>query len=87
MEKFIAENPGVIYILIGGLLALLAWLIKMAISNLLKKVEEVDNKSTEIEKNYKEEFKTIRKENNERHIEVLDNLSTIRVEIAKIKKG
>jgi len=85
MEQFLIDHPAVGYILILGLLSIIAWLVKMAISNQLKRMDSHSNRMDGIETNYKDEFKKIRMEANDRHLEVLGVLTEVRVEIAELK--
>lgn len=94
MEKFIAANPAFVYFVMAGLLALIGWLVKMAVKDSQEKIKEhkleiqrVANKATEIENNYKNEFKMIRKEANERHTVVIDAINEVKVEIARISSN
>ena len=91
MEKFIAANPAFVYFIMGGLLALIGWLVKMAVKDSQEKIKEhkleiekVANKAIEIENNYKNEFKMIRKEANERHTVVIEAINEVKIEIARI---
>jgi len=85
MEQFLIDHPAVGYILILGLLSIIAWLVKMAISNQLKRMDSHSNRMDAIETNYKNEFKKIRTEANDRHLEVLGVLTEVRIEIAELK--
>ena len=94
MEKFISENPAFVYFVMAGLLGLIGWLVKMAVKDSQEKIKEhkkeiekVANKALEIENNYKNEFKMIRKEANERHTVVIDAINEVKVEIARISSN
>ena len=94
MEKFIATNPAFIYFIISGLLLLIGWLVKMAVKDSQEKIKEhkkeiekVANKAAEIESNYKNEFKMIRQEANERHTVVIDAINEVKVEVARISSN
>jgi len=85
MEQFFIEHPAVGYILVLGLLSIIGWLVKMAISNQLERMKSHSNRMNAIEMNYKDEFKKIRAEANDRHLVVLGILAEVRVEIAELK--
>lgn len=94
MEKFIADNPAFIYFIMAALLALIGWLVKMAVKDSQEKIKEhkleiekIANKANDIENNYKNEFKMIRKEANERHTVVIDAINEVKVEIARISSN
>lgn len=94
MEKFIAANPAFAYFIMAGLLGLIGWLVKMAVKDSQEKIKEhkleiqkVALKASEIESNYKNEFKMIRKEANERHTVVIDAINEVKVEIARISSN
>jgi len=94
MEKFIAANPAFVYFVMAGLLGLIGWLVKMAVKDSQEKIKEhkleiekVANKAIEIENNYKNEFKMIRKEANERHTVVIEAINEVKVEIARISSN
>lgn len=92
MEKFIAANPAFVYFVMAGLLTLIGWLVKMAVKDSQEKIKEhkkeiekVALKATEIENNYKNEFKKIREEANDNHTIVMGALGDLRVQVAKIQ--
>lgn len=85
MEKFLAENPAVAYITIVGLFSLIFWLIKLAIKDTLDKIKGHETRMDNIEFNYKDEFKKVREQANDRHLELLGVLSETREEIAELK--
>lgn len=94
MENFIQANPAFIYFVMAGLLALIGWLVKMAVKDSQEKIKEhkkeiekVADKAVEIENNYKNEFKKIREEANDRHLIVMGVLTEVRVEIAELKNN
>ena len=94
MEKFISANPAFVYFVMAGLLTLIGWLVKMAVKDSQEKIKEhkleiqkVALKATEIENNYKNEFKMIRREANERHPVVIEAINQVKVEVARINNN
>lgn len=85
MEKFLAENPAVAYFTIGGLFSLIFWLIKLAVKDTLDKIANHDKRMDDIEFNYKDEFKKVREQAGDRHLEVLGVLTEVKIEIAELK--
>ena len=92
MEDFIKQYPAFVYMVFLTLVGLIWWLIRMGISEGLKKVKDQalqmkdhELRMNEIENNYTEEIKKIRVEANDRHLEVLGVLTEVRVEISEIK--
>lgn len=96
MEKFFTDYPAAGWTFVGGLLVLIGWLVKMAIQNNLAKIQSVEKKATELENNYKEEFKKVREEsqeefkkvrsdNNDKHLIIMGVLTEVRIEIAELK--
>lgn len=92
MEQFISQNPGVIIVIFAGLFALMGWLIKMGVADSQEKIKKhtseikvVFDRTTEIEKNYKQEFKIIREKINDSHLETIGMMSEVREDIAELK--
>lgn len=96
MENFLAQHPAVAYFTIAGLFALIFWLIKLVVSDVLKRIKDHDQRMNEIEFNYKDEFKRVRtdaqdefkkvrQDSNDKHLEILGVLTEVRVEIAELK--
>ena len=93
MEQFIVSNPGVIVGLFGMLILIIGYLIKMGISDSQAKLKKHDqeikivyDRTTEIEDNYKEEFKKIRVEANDRHEKVMGEFTALKVYIAENRR-
>ena len=85
MEEFIKSYPAFVYMVFLTLTGLIWWLVRMAKSENLRKVKDHDSRMDEIEDNYKSEFKKIRVEANDRHLEVIGVLTEVRIEIAELK--
>jgi methyl-accepting chemotaxis protein len=84
MEKFIAENPALAVAFIGLLMVLLGWFIRSSFKDskdeLKKHQEEIDkvsDRTSQIENNYKKEFKEVRADANKNHLEVLEAIANL----------
>lgn len=96
MEDFLAQHPGVAYFTIGCMFTLIFWLVKLAVTDVLKRIKEQGERMDNMELNYKdefkqvrvdaqEEFKKVRQDSNDKHLEILGVLTEVRVEIAELK--
>lgn len=91
MESFFSQYPGVAYTVVIGLLTLIGYMLKLAFNDYReskketnKKIEAVELRQDEMENNYKDEFKLVRKEQNDNHSETKDILTELKVQVASI---
>lgn len=67
----------------GGIIAVLGFLLARYVRQVDGKQKEVEKRVTDIEKNYKEEFKTVRSDANENHVELLSVIGELQVGMTK----
>jgi len=91
MEKFIAENPGVVYLVIVLLASGLGFFIRASLKENIKRIEkhqeEIDKvaeRTREVEINYKGEFKLVRQNINDNHIEVVKAIDKMAISLESL---
>ncbi|MDY0082857.1 MAG: hypothetical protein RBR74_06730 [Ignavibacteriaceae bacterium] len=84
MEEFFQQHPAIAYVLIGGLIGLVLFLIKTLITDNKAELKEVAEKSREIEKNYLHRFEEIKNSAESNHREIMRMIETVNVKLAII---
>lgn len=85
MEHFFSQYPEVAYAFVAALFGIIAWLIQIGIKDNAEKIRKQEERIDTIENNYKDEFKKIKVDANEKHLEILGILTEVRIEIAQLK--
>ncbi len=91
MEKFIAEHPAFVYLVFLSLAGLTCWLAKMLVKDAINKIKEhkleleaVKIRTDEIVDNYVSEFKLVRSQANDHKLEILGELTEMKIDIKSV---